>query len=402
MLFSLLFLISVLYFSRFVFTEGKIMAKFKNSTYIFTHRLIKGFADAVVKLFIPLLIFQATNNMMLSLLYCIISYGVAGILFFALKKFITRFPILCIIIQIVPLLAVQFLINNITIFSIIAIAVIDAISLTLYYGGLNLLFGLHDETTNTAKFESAEHFGKIFFITLGAIVLGEIHNSLLLVTIFASVMYIISVIPLIANYKVLTKNVYIVSNSKPAEILKDTMPFNLYHICCAALNFFATTFLPLYLFSQGLSFTTTGSILVLQEIMFVGGAYASKLFTKIKQEKLFIILSSVIIGICIILIWLLSNTIVIYILTLVISFFFQGIFVLMLQLYIVDQKKKGYFQDAIFYRDVFQNFSRTTTCGMYMIGLFAPIMFVLGIILSGGFCYTSLKCLDKSKEEPKN
>lgn len=375
------------------------MKSSKNSTYIFWHRILKSFADAMIKVFIPFLIFKETGNLYLSFLYCLISYGISGILFVVLKKFITRFPVLCIILQIAPLLAIQFLISNLNIATIIIIAVIDAIATTLYFGGLNLIFGLSDEKINTAKFDSGEHIGRIFFIALSATLLGEVKNLLTFITIFAGIMYILSAIPLLLKYKDLTKDIHITSNTNKKEILKDTKYYNLYHTCFGVLNVFLTVFLPLYLYSKGLSFTATGLLMVCNEILYIAGAYIAKQFLKLKKEKLFLIVDSIIIGICIFVIMFLKSVIAIYILTLVIAFLSQGIFVLLFQCFIDDQKQKGYFQDSIFYRDVFQNFGRSATCGVYMIGLSAPVMFALGILFSGGVCLTGIKCLSTNKNK---
>ena len=371
----------------------------KNSTNIFWHRILKSFADAMIKVFIPFLIFKETGNLYLSFLYCLISYGIAGILFVVLKKFITRFPVLCIILQIVPLLAIQFLISNLNIVTIIIIAVIDAVATTLYFGGLNLIFGLSDEKINTAKFDSGEHIGRIFFIALSATLLGEVKNSLIFITIFAGVMYVLSAIPLLVKYKDLTKDICLTSNTNKKEILKDTKYYNIYHTCLGVLHIFLSIFLPLYLYLKGLSFTVTGLLMVFQEVLYIAGAYLAKQFLKIKKEKLFLIIDSVAIGICAFVIIFLKSVIVIYILTLVISFFYQGICILLFQCFIDDQKKKGYFQDSIFYREVFLNFGRSATCGVYMIGLFAPVMFVLGILFSGGICLSGIKCLNENESK---
>lgn len=371
----------------------------KNSTNIFWHRIFKSFADAMIKVFIPFLIFKETGNMYLSILYCLISYCITGILFIVLKKFITRFPVLCIIIQIVPLLAIQFLISNLNIATIIIIAVLDAIATTLYFGGLNLIFGLSDEKINTAKFDSGEHIGRIFFIALSATLLGEVKNSLTFITIFAGIMYVLSAIPLLLRYKDLTKDIHITSNTNKKEVIKNTKNYNIYHTCFGVLHIFLSIFLPLYLYLKGLSFTVTGLLMVFQEVLYIAGAYTAKQFLKIKKEKLFLIIDSVAIGICAFVIIFLKSVIAIYILTLVISFFYQGICILLLQCFIDNQKQKGYFQDSIFYRDVFQNFGRSTICGIYIIGLFAPVMFIFGILSSGGICFSGIKCLSKNNNK---
>ncbi len=372
---------------------------YNNSTYIFLHRILKGFADALVKLFIPLLIYKATQDLMYSLLFCVITYAVTGVLFAVLRKFMTKFPILVIILHVIPMIAIQFLINNINITTIIIIAIVHAIATAFYWGGVNLVFGFNDEKTDTSKFQSAEHIGKIFCIAFSAVVLGEIQNALLFVTIFAGIMYILSVIPLLINYKALSNGIKIDSNLKMKTILQDNKQFNLYHICYSVLHVFTTVFLPLYLYSKGLSFTATGFILVLQEVVFIAGSYVSKFFSKINKEKLLVILCSAMICVSIVLIWLIQNVIIIYILTLLISFCFQGIFVLLLQKFFVEQRQKGFLQNSLFYREVILNFSRASTCGIYMIGLIAPVMFGVGIAFSGGICFTSLKCLEQTKED---
>lgn len=371
---------------------------YQNSTYIFLHRLRKGIADALIKLFVPLLIYKATGDLKLCFLYCTISYVLAGVLFIVLKRFITKYPILSIILHILPLIAMIYLLNcEFTLPIIIIVAIVDALATTLYYGGLNLIFGFSDDRADTAKFESADHIGKIIFILLGAIILGEVQNSLIFVAIFASVMYIFSIIPLLLNYRRLTeftKNIKVL-NAQP--IIKDNKYFNLYHICYSVLHTFTTIFLPLYLYASGLSFTVAGVVLVLQELMFVLGAYVAKLFAKLGKEKIFIFWGAFLIALCSALVWIISNVVLIYILTLIISFAFQGIFVIVFQKFIVDQKQKGFYQNSMFYRDVVLNFSRASTSGIYLATLCNPLMFILGIIFSGGVVYTSTKCLNENQ-----
>ena len=73
-----------------------------------------------------------------------------------------------------------------------------------------------------------------------------------------------------------------------------------------------------------------------------------------------------------------------------------------MQKFFVDQRKKGFLQNSVFYADVIENISRASTCSFYMATFFAPIMFVLAVLFSGGMGYASVKCIENEKVIEKN
>ena len=64
----------------------------KNKTnLIFTHKLIKAFADSMVKAFIPLIILKSSQNMYLVMLYLTCYYAFCGVLNLIFKKFLQKY-----------------------------------------------------------------------------------------------------------------------------------------------------------------------------------------------------------------------------------------------------------------------------------------------------------------------
>ena len=370
-----------------------------NSTYVFMHRVFKGFADALVRAFVPLLIYKQTGDFRLCLIWVILNHLITSILFFSLKNVVKKYPIISIIVHIIPLIASQFILTlNINIYIIIVLALIEAISSVFYYGGINLIFGFMDNDINTAKFESGFHIGKILFLILSSFVLGSVKNSLIFVVITASVFYVLSVIPLIIKYKDLKSEIIIKSNHTIKESLKQSKWFNFYHLAHGAVYICVATIFPLYVYSQGLSFTATGFIIVLQEVLYIFGGYIAKFIDKKQKNNIALIVCCSFIALSILLMFLIRDVIAIYIFNLVISFFFQIVFVIVFSKFCKIQKELGNLQDAIFYRDMFQNISRSSVALVLFITLNMPLLFGLGIAFSGLTGILGIKAINSDKK----
>ena len=365
-----------------------------NSNSILLHRVFKGFADALVKGFSPLLIYNATHDLLLCFLYCAVDYILTAFCFVIFKKFIKKYPIVAIILHIFPLILSYFLlVGEIKLWVIFVLAVIDAITSCLYFGSLNLIFGFMEQGADAAKFETGQHIGKIFFITISAILLGNVQNSLIFIVICSADFYILSIVPLIMKYKELNNNFDLSAKTNVVDVINSIKWFNLFHVCNAVVDFFISTVLPLYLYTRGLSFTGTGIILAVQEVLYIIANYLQKYSSKKGKSKLMIILASSILALSVFAIIFLKNIKIIYVLTLFIAFTNQMLFVEMFGRFVRQQKSLGYFQDSVFYRDVIINSSRCFAADIYLFFASFPIMFGFCIIFSAGMGLSGVKTL---------
>ncbi len=354
-----------------------------NSTSIFLHRIFKGFADAIIKVFVPLLIFKATNNLFFSITYCVISYLLAALLFVCMKKIVAKYPILCIILHIIPIILSQLLfIIEFQFWMIFVLAIADAMGSVLYFGGLNFIFGFIDNKNDTAKFETGQNIGVIFFTLLSAFLIGNIVNSLVFLFVASSVMYFISILFLIVKYKNFTKETKQLEFHKMLDSISKSKKFNFYHFFCGGVDIVIGTFIPLYLYSSGLSFTATGILLSIKQILKILANYFAKFTINRKFCKFFIILTASLSSLAIITIIFLKNIYVIFALTLLLSFDFQFIFVILFQHFVQEQKSLGYYQDAVFYRDLFQNSARSSMGLLYLIIPIFPVLFSFGAMFT--------------------
>ena len=73
-----------------------------NSTSLLVHRIIKGFADATIKVFIPLLIYKATGDLFLTFLFAFLTYIFESLSYMIFKKVIQKHGVLAIILHIIP------------------------------------------------------------------------------------------------------------------------------------------------------------------------------------------------------------------------------------------------------------------------------------------------------------
>ena len=73
------------------------MLENKKTDLIFCHKLIKAFADSMVKAFVPLIILKESGSLMMAMFYCSVMYLFCGVLNLALKKFLQKYGIIAMI-----------------------------------------------------------------------------------------------------------------------------------------------------------------------------------------------------------------------------------------------------------------------------------------------------------------
>lgn len=368
----------------------------KKTDCLLTHRLLKSIADSTIKAFIPLIIYKQTGNLTLCFFYIILERFLAALGFIALKKLIHKFTMISLIISVIPLVIAQILllVQDINIILLICFALLNATYSVLYFGSLNITFANIDSSTNTAKFETGQHLGRIIFTLLSAYILGNLTSSFAFVVIFSISMYVLSMIPILIIYKNQMINIQEIPKFKTIDILKDTKYFNIYHIFTGIFSFFCDVILPLYLYINGLSLTVVGTVMALAYLIKIAANYLAKFLQSKNLTRFLIIFSSCILFAALTFIFFTKSNVAIYIATLFISFAHQMLFTSLFSLFVKDQKQKNMYYDSLLYRDIFQNIARGSLGCMYLIVPSFTVMFGFAIFSSVLMGFSGIKCVN--------
>lgn len=360
-----------------------------NSDLLFAHRIFKGIANSAIELFIPLIIYNKTHSLTFAFTFSVIKCFCVAFLFLILKRFMRKNAILSVLLSIIPIILAEFLLNiEIELFLIFILAILAALSETLYYGAINIIFAVMDKSANSAKFDIGYNIGQIIFTIFSAYILGNVKNSLIFVVIFASVLHIICIIPLIKNYKQLNSLVKNIPKNNQFEVIKNIKGFNFYHYFFGSALIITEVILPLYLNVKGLSFTAVGIFLAAGQIIKILANIFTKLLQNKNQDIFAVIIFSTLFVISLSTIIFVQNSLVIYIFNLIVTFACQGMHTIVFVKYVKSTVKNGYIYDSIYYRDFFQNTGRATSVTILVLTSIFPIVFGVGIVSSvlSGVC----------------
>ena len=336
----------------------------------------------------------------MSILFVVVDCAMTAMFFAVLKKFVIKFPILCIILHVFPIIMSQFLFSfTFQFWMIFVLAFADAISSALYYGSLNLLFGFIDKDRDTAKFETGSQIGSLCFSVLSAVLLGEIANSLIFLLVASSVMYVISIIILLVKYKQLMSLIKDLPTHKFLDVLKGNKWFNFYNMCFGITDAITENIMPVYIYYAGLSFTGAGLLVAVKVVLKILANYIAKLFTKKDKLKLAVIIFSIVNAISIASIIFVKNVYAIFAISLLISFSNQLTFVILFEQFVINQTHKGIYQDSVFCRDIVLNSSRSIFSAIYLILPVFPVVFALGSAFTASISFFGCKAIDQTKKE---
>ena len=238
------------------------------TNFLFLHKLLKAIGDSIVKVFIPLIVYRASNNMYFVILFCCLHYFLSGVLNILLRRFLQRYGVVAIFLSMIPIIAIQFVLSFCPMvwYVIVLLAVLNALNQVLYSVPVNLLFAFTDKSTNVAKFEIAANVGKLAFILISGFLLGDTLDNLIVLAIAGSVMYCLAVVPILFGYK-LIKSAYGEIIAKPFEIDKKLYrKYNLIHFCFGVYQSTLDVILPIFLYINNLSFSSVVIVMALVEV----------------------------------------------------------------------------------------------------------------------------------------
>lgn len=374
----------------------------KISNKLFFHRMLNGIADATIKTFIPIIIYNQTKNLTMCFLYCFISFAVTALLFYLLKTFMKKHSALAILIHIIPLIIEFFiLLNKINYLSMIIIAILDAFAVCLYYGPVNNIFVGLENNNNVAKFETGALVGKILFTLISSYLLAKVKDSIIFIVVMATILYLLSLIPIILSYNNLKQLKTNSSNISFIQTHNKYFKFNIFNFFIGTFSFFVEIVLPLYLYIMGLSIDVVGIIISLTYIIQIIANYLASYLSKKNIKTIPLVISSIILIFCIILILIIKNPYIIYIITIIINFCYKIICNIIFEIYSIKIKKDNTYINALVSRDIYQNVARTINSAVFFIFPNFITLFIFGIISGislGTSCYVSRDTLyEKNK-----
>lgn len=366
------------------------------SNLIFLHKLIKAFADSLLNIFVPLLILKSCGNIMLVMLYLNCYYFLCGILNLILKKFLQKYGIIAIILHTIPIIALQFMLTaNITWWWCILLALVASLAQVLYSVPLNLLFALSDKNVDVAKFQISTNIGKIIFILLSGYVLGsDYQNSILILSIIGSILYILSAIPILYGYNLLKTQYEKAKTSATSHPIQTDKMFNLFHSFFGIFQSIIDIVIPLYLYCNNLTFEAVTAVVALIEALKMLANILAKRLVKTGHAKLSVLFSIICFFAGSIVIMIVKVPVVLYICSSLIGISFPLLFVPMFGLY-CKKIYDDYLFDGMIYRDVCILGTRPLLYLPYFALPSFITLFCIGMASAGSMGYVSIKLLNK-------
>ena len=354
----------------------------KKDNLIFIHKLLKAIADSIIIVFIPIYILKETNDLKLAIAYLII-FSLFVILFmFLFKKIIQKYGVICIILHFIPIIIAEGLLSflSINIYTIIACAGLMGLQQALYSIPLNLIFTFGDNKTNVGKFMIATNIGKLIFCLISGLILSNVENSFLFLSIASSIFYISSIFTIIFAYKELKDKYNLIDKNQHKKFKLDKW-FIVFHITFGLFQPIMDNAVPLYLYVNNLSFQAVTLFIVLIEFFKIIINIISQELVKRNKSIICIILSFILFMSSIIIIIFVKNSIVLYIFSTICSLSFPLTFVPMFSLYCNKLKYDNNVFFGITERD-FEIFSfRAPMYALSYIGFGLTPCLIVGVVI---------------------
>lgn len=375
-----------------------MLAHMKNRTnLIFWHKLIKAFADSMIKAFIPVIIYKSCSDMFLVMLYLSVYYFLCFVQNWALKKLLQKYGVIAMALHAIPLIALQFLLGmQMTWWFVIILAVLASIGQVLYSVPLNILFSFTDKNVNVAKFQISTNVGKLIFILLSGYVLGsDFSNSILVLSLVGSALYIGSAIPILFGYRLLKDSYKEIMANPPVIDKKSYRIFNLFHMAFSIFQTVLDVIVPLYLCVENLTYEAVAIVMALIELCKIGANLLAKLLVKKNLAIVSTIASVVFLTAGCLVMMFVKNAVVLYVCSCCVAVSFPLLFVPMFSTFVKKVAQDNNQFDGMVERDIYIMLSKNIVFLPYFIFPNLLGQFVIGIISAGMVAICSKKILSK-------
>lgn len=353
---------------------------------IFVHKLIKAFADSMIKIFVPLIILKSSGSLKLAVLYLSVHYFLCFLLNLTLKKFLQKYGIVAMILHAFPIIALQFLLTlKIKVWVCLVVAVLAAFGQVLYSVPLNILFAFSDRKVNVAKFQIATNVGKLVFIVIGGFVIGSsVKNSILFLSIVGTVLYLASIVPIVFGYDMLKGAYNHIAEHPPHYDKKSYRWFNAYHMVFSIFQSVLDVVVPLYLFTKNITFESVAIVMALIEVCKIGSNLLAKFFVSKNKSIVSVFISVLLLSSSVVVMMFVENRALLYICSCLIGVSFPLLFVPMFSCFVKKLKNDNNRFDGMSYRDVYIMLGKefiylpffiiSSLMGQFVIGIAAAIL----------------------------
>jgi MFS family permease len=258
---------------------------------------------------------------------------------------------------------------------------LTGITSPLYFIPLNIYFVKKDNKNNVAKFEVGSVVGKIVFVILNGYILGSaLDNSLFIMCSFSSIIFLISIIPLLLNFKEINKELKETKLKSLVKVSKTLTKQNIFHLFFGFFSQALYDILPLYLFYSQLSVESVAFVVVITEVIKIATYYFAN-YLNIKNLNIinYIIGCFIIFASSIIIIASNSN-IVLFIIGIILGVTSPFIFVPSFGNYSKNISKKNIVSEGIIIRDFYLLFPRGIVFSIFFIFPSFLVMFSMGAV----------------------
>lgn len=225
------------------------------------HSFFNGIGGSIIGIFVPVLIMMYIGDLNCVAWYMLVHFLAANATMLLLNKLCYRYPIIALIIHMVPLLLSPILLSLLpfTFGLSVLLGALGGIVHGMYYITTDNLQIKSHHKINLAKFDACCNLGHFVFAIMSAFILGSaLENSLVLTCILAIIMYLCSIVPLILVQKEMnTMNV-------TSHIQTKTPKNKYYTYSFIFVGFFGvgtaiqSIVLPVYMFDLGASIELVG------------------------------------------------------------------------------------------------------------------------------------------------
>lgn len=360
------------------------MIKTKDNA-IFLHRFLYSIASLTIKVFLPIIIYQQTGDIKLAILFAAVQYIFAGLFTVLLKNFLVKKQLISILISILPLIAIQVILSFVTInlLLVILLALFAGITNPLYFIPLNIYFAKKDSKNNVAKFEVGSVIGKIAFVILNGYILGStLNHSLLIICSFSSILFLISVVPLMLHFKEINKELKENKLQSLVKVNKTLTKPNSFHLFFGLFSQALYNILPLYLFYSQLSVESVGYVVAITEVLKIATYYLANYFNAKDLNLINYIIGCLAILASSILIIISSSSVVLFIIGIILGITSPFVFVPSFGNYCKDINKNNIVPEGLLLRDFYILFPRGIIFSIFFFFPTFLVMFAIGAFSS--------------------
>lgn len=387
------------------------------------HKMIANFANNLVGAFVPLIVYQATGNILLAITYLTCTEVLRLIFSLLLKNLYGKYPQLFLLLRIIPITIYNigiFILPYNLIFGVIIVSTFSAMDKALNGLPKEIIYNYSSLSQNSDKSLGVtrlfEQIGIIVALLIGGFLL-DINQTLVL--IISLIVYAISVIPLVIFYircknqktfnKDATSNA-ISTLSKNSEYKKKSLKLTKKMLIYYGITYFAFAFYDilsnsysLFVFVQKGEFALAGILNAIFHCTYAIGCYVAGILNEKKDLTKLVSFFSVLIGILAILLPFINIDKYFIIICLIygaLGFTYPFISLFVLDRMLIKSRIMGISNKALYVREIS---CASAYCVGYSFGFFGIIGLFISILIfmcSAGFIIPY--CEEKTRQNLVN